>query len=163
MSELSESAQVWLRLKSVLGGRKVSYRRSGSSETAASAEEQLAFGPGRDPVTSASLLQQLFGRAEWAGPLSEAQVISQWRRIAGDQVADHARPLHVDEGILVVQCDSTAWATQLRAIRSTILGMIAEQVPEAKIDDLRILNPGAPSWKHGRRSVPGRGPRDTYG
>ncbi|PZQ74527.1 MAG: DUF721 domain-containing protein, partial [Cutibacterium acnes] len=23
--------------------------------------------------------------------------------------------------------------------------------------------PSAPSWKHGPRSVPGRGPRDTYG
>lgn len=164
-AELSESAQVWLRLKSVLGGQKVSYRRGPASagDAAGSAEEQVAFGPGRDPVTTGSLLQQLFGRREWAGPLAEAQVIEQWARIAGEQVAQHARPLHVDQGVLVVQCDSTAWATQLRAIRSTILGTIAEQVPNATIEDLRILNPGAPSWKHGRRSVPGRGPRDTYG
>nr|NLD40552.1 DUF721 domain-containing protein [Actinomycetales bacterium] len=26
-----------------------------------------------------------------------------------------------------------------------------------------VLGPKAPSWKHGIRSVPGRGPRDTYG
>ena len=165
MTELSESTQVWLRLKSTLGGQRVSYiaRNKSRGDASATAEEQVAFGPGRDPVTTGSLLHQLFGRAEWAGPLADAQVISQWTSIAGEQVSQHAHPLHVDQGILVVQCDSTAWATQLRAMKSTILGSIAEQVPNAKIDDLRLLNPGAPSWKHGKRSVPGRGPRDTYG
>ncbi|MDP4886606.1 MAG: DUF721 domain-containing protein, partial [Aquiluna sp.] len=27
----------------------------------------------------------------------------------------------------------------------------------------RFIGPSAPSWKKGPRSVPGRGPRDTYG
>jgi len=26
-----------------------------------------------------------------------------------------------------------------------------------------VVGPEAPNWKKGRRSVPGRGPRDTYG
>ena len=26
-----------------------------------------------------------------------------------------------------------------------------------------VVGPNTPSWKRGRRSVPGRGPRDTYG
>ena len=29
--------------------------------------------------------------------------------------------------------------------------------------DFVVVGPEAPSWKKGRRSVPGRGPRDTYG
>ncbi|MDA7848425.1 DUF721 domain-containing protein, partial [bacterium] len=38
-----------------------------------------------------------------------------------------------------------------------------ERFPQAAITTLSIKGPGAPSWKHGPRSVPGRGPRDTYG
>ena len=34
---------------------------------------------------------------------------------------------------------------------------------EAGIESIRFLAPNAPSWKSGPRSVPGRGPRDTYG
>lgn len=28
---------------------------------------------------------------------------------------------------------------------------------------IKVLGPNAPSWRHGLRSVAGRGPRDTYG
>ena len=31
------------------------------------------------------------------------------------------------------------------------------------ISEIQVLGPTAPSWKHGLRSTPGRGPRDTYG
>lgn len=163
---LSESSEVWLRLKSVFGGRTTSFQRRRERENASDeprGEEQFAFGPHRDPVTTGALLSQLFRRNEWLAPVKQAEVIDRWAELAGAQVAQHAQPLHVDQGVLVVQCDSTAWATQLRAIRSTLLGVIADRVPGAEIDDLRVLNPGAPSWRHGRRAVPGRGPRDTYG
>jgi predicted nucleic acid-binding Zn ribbon protein len=51
----------------------------------------------------------------------------------------------------------------LRLMRADLLRSLLEKFPEAGITELSIRAPGAPSWKHGRRSVPGRGPRDTYG
>jgi predicted nucleic acid-binding Zn ribbon protein len=48
-------------------------------------------------------------------------------------------------------------------MRAELLDSLASRFPAAAIIELSIKAPGAPSWKHGRRSVPGRGPRDTYG
>lgn len=164
---LSAASETWLRCKEVFGGgRTSSFRDRKRRERGGDGpvgEEQLPFGPHRDPVSTASLLGSLFRRHGWSGPIAQAEVIDRWAELAGEKVAQHARPLHVEEGVLVVQCDSTAWATQLRAIRSTIVAKIARELPDAGIDDLRVLNPGAPSWRRGPRSVPGRGPRDTYG
>lgn len=166
--ELSESSQVWFRMKAVFGGRTTSFHRRrdrerAKAEGAPTTAEQFPFGPHREPVTTGDLLGQFFRRNEWSAPVAQAEVIEHWVELVGEQTAQHATPLHVESGVLVVQSDSTAWATQLRSIRATIIAAIADRYPAAAIDDLKVLNPGAPSWRHGRRSVPGRGPRDTYG
>jgi predicted nucleic acid-binding Zn ribbon protein len=78
-------------------------------------------------------------------------------------MAKHSSPMTIEEGALVIRCDSTAWATQLRLMRGQITTTIAERYPEAGVESVRVLAPDAPSWKRGLRSVQGRGPRDTYG
>ena len=65
--------------------------------------------------------------------------------------------------MLAVRCDSTAWATQLRLMRTQITTEIANRFPDAGIQSVRFDGPNAPTWKRGPRSIPGRGPRDTYG
>ena len=44
-----------------------------------------------------------------------------------------------------------------------LMGLIEDYSGSVVIKRLIILGPKAPSWKHGPRSVKGRGPRDTYG
>jgi predicted nucleic acid-binding Zn ribbon protein len=46
---------------------------------------------------------------------------------------------------------------------AAILGKITGQLGAGVVTKLRIHGPAAPNWKKGPRSVPGRGPRDTYG
>jgi predicted nucleic acid-binding Zn ribbon protein len=65
--------------------------------------------------------------------------------------------------VVEVRCQSTAWAANLRLMKSRLLGRIAELLPEVEVTDMRFIGPDAPSWRRGIRSVPGRGPRDTYG
>lgn len=165
---MSEAMAVYLRFKAVFGGATSSYLRRISAErvdaaAASQDESSQPFGPRREPVSLASAFGAVGRNLGWQTPLAQAELIEAWMQIAGAETAAHSTPLHVDERILVVQCDSTAWATQLRRMRSHILGEIASRFPRAEVDDIRFLNPGAPSWKRGRRSVPGRGPRDTYG
>jgi predicted nucleic acid-binding Zn ribbon protein len=40
---------------------------------------------------------------------------------------------------------------------------IADEIGPEIVKIVEVLGPRAPSWKHGVRSVKGRGPRDTYG
>ena len=99
----------------------------------------------------------------WNSPLAKSEMLASWHELVGEETARHSSPLGIDDGVLTVSCDSTAWATQLRLMRSQIITRIVERFPDAGIESIRFDGPGVPSWKKGPRSIPGRGPRDTYG
>jgi len=99
----------------------------------------------------------------WTGQLGREDVVRAWAEVAGEDTARHTRPVAFSEGSLTVQADSTAWAKQLQLMRAHILSEIVRRFPEAKVDAVRFIGPDVPSWKWGPRTIPGRGPRDTYG
>jgi len=67
------------------------------------------------------------------------------------------------DGLLSVEAESTAWATQIRLLAPRLLARIAEVAGSGVVTRLTVHGPAGPSWRHGRLRVPGRGPRDTYG
>ena len=83
--------------------------------------------------------------------------------MVGDLNAANSTPENLTNGTLTVRCKSTAWATQLKLMQAEILGNINKQFGTLQIEQVKFVGPQAPSWKKGLRSVPGRGPRDTYG
>ena len=90
--------------------------------------------------------------------------------MVGRDVAQHVRPVSYvrDDGEpggrLVVQTDSTAWATQMRLLAPTVVRRLNEELGDGTVRVIDVQGPNVPSWKRGRRSVrDGRGPRDTYG
>ena len=85
------------------------------------------------------------------------------RELAGEETAKHSEPIAIENGVLQVRCESTAWATQLRLMRTELVTRILDRYPGAGVETIRFQGPDAPTWKRGPRSVPGRGPRDTYG
>ena len=42
--------------------------------------------------------------------------VAAWSEIVGAETAAHSTPVGIEEGVLTVRCDSTAWAQQLRTI-----------------------------------------------
>jgi predicted nucleic acid-binding Zn ribbon protein len=108
-------------------------------------------------------VDRLVDQRRWQQPLAIGSVIAAWPQIVGNEVAAHSIPERVEDGVLVVQADSTAWATQLRLLATSITTRLAESLGDDTIAAVKVLGPAAPSWKKGPRSVPGRGPRDTYG
>lgn len=121
------------------------------------------FTHGRDPKPLGLILEAASDDMGWSTELAQARVITDWPELVGEVTAPHTTILELRDGVLIVQCDSTAWATELRRMRAQVLTRITELYPEASIEDLRFLAPGAPTWRHGSRVSPGRGPRDTYG
>jgi len=118
---------------------------------------------GRDPVTVGETLERLAVERGWSTELSVGGVIGRWRDVVGDQVADHCIPETFDDGLLAVRTDSTAWATNLTLLVPELLARLASELGPDVVTEVRVLGPAAPRWSRGRRSVPGRGPRDTYG
>ena len=123
-------------------------------------------GPGpdpRDPQLFGDLLERLMKARGWEKPKAEATVFGAWEKVVGPDIAKHSRPVKLDDGVLTVEAESTAWATQLRLLAGTLLKNIAAQVGDNVVTRLNIHGPAAPSWNRGPRRVQGRGPRDTYG
>ncbi|WP_396835423.1 DUF721 family protein [Mycobacterium sp. ITM-2016-00316] len=123
-------------------------------------------GPGpdaRDPQSFSAATRDLAQSRGWSKQVAEGSVLGQWATVVGDQIADHAIPTSLRDGVLTVSAESTAWATQLRMVQAQLLAKIAAAVGDGVVTTMKIQGPVAPSWRKGNRSVPGRGPRDTYG
>ena len=123
-------------------------------------------GPGpdaRDPKTFSEVFEQLRKKDTWSQKLAEGKIFSVWPSIVGEQIASHAKPMQLSEGLLHIQAESTAWATQLRLMQNQLLEKFSHHVGKNVVRALKITGPKAPSWRKGERHVRGRGPRDTYG
>jgi len=161
-TDTDEARAVYSRFRKIFGdpsklsrdARKRAIKLPGST---------VPFGEGRDPHSLGDAIDGLTRRLGWNSPLAQSELILTWAEIAGADTAAHSEPVGVEEGVLTVRCDSTAWATQLRLMRVQIQTQIAQRFPEAGIQSVRFEGPNAPSWKRGPRVIPGRGPRDTYG
>ncbi len=160
--ENPEHVAVYLRFRDVFGNatnRSSTARKRNTKKEGAS----VPFGLGRDPYGLSDVIDGLASKMGWTSPLAKSELIASWADIVGAETAEHSTPAGIDDGVLTVHCDSTAWATQLRLMRSQITTTIAVRYPDAGIESVRFEGPNAPSWKRGPRSIPGRGPRDTYG
>ena len=123
-------------------------------------------GPGpdrRDPQLLGSATMDLARNRGWSGRMAEGSVFGQWSTVVGEQIAEHASPTSLRDGILTVTAESTAWATQLRMVQSQILAKIAASVGDGVVTSLKILGPSGTTWQKGPRNFGARGPRDTFG
>ncbi|MDF0529394.1 DUF721 family protein [Tsukamurella sp. 8F] len=123
-------------------------------------------GPGadaRDPQRFGTLITGISKARGWDRKVGEGTVLGCWETVVGPEVAEHATATGLRDRTLYVSAESTAWATQLRLMQSQLLAKINAAVGQGVVTRLNITGPAAPSWRHGDRSVPGRGPRDTYG
>ena len=123
-------------------------------------------GPGpdsRDPQPLGGVAREMSQTRGWTPRVAEGTVFAQWDAVVGEQIAGHAVPTALRDGVLSVTAESTAWATQLRMVQAQLLAKIAAAVGDGVVTTLKITGPAAPSWRKGPRHISGRGPRDTYG
>lgn len=133
-------------------------------------EARSGAGPdARDPAGLGSAIGKLVVNRGWDLQLTTGALHGRWTELVGSDVADHVtiETFSLDPGagagVLVLRADSTAWATQMRLMVATLQARLEEEVGAGRISEIVVNGPAAPSWKHGPRSVSGRGPRDTYG
>lgn len=142
-------------------------QRSGLKPAAGSRGRRRRWsGPGpddRDPQPFGKLVSRVSLDRGWSPRLTDATVLGRWPQLVGPDIADHCTPVSLRDGELVLQAESTAWATQLRQLQRQLLSRLAASVGRDVVKRIRVVAPSSPSWRHGPRTVRGRGPRDTYG
>jgi predicted nucleic acid-binding Zn ribbon protein len=118
----------------------------------------------RDPEPFSAVLDDLIRSEGWDRDIAVQAVFGRWAELVGHDIAQHSKPERLEDKVLTVRTDSTAWASSLRMVASQLVARLNDELGQGEVRSVRVLGPDAPSWKHGRRSVrDGRGPRDTYG
>ena len=120
-------------------------------------------GTGRDPLGLGKVVGRLVAERGWTSPVAVGSVMAEWATLVGPEISAHCTPESFTDTTLYVRCDSTAWATQLRLLNSSLLELFRKELGDGVVTSIHVLAPTAPNWRKGGRSVNGRGPRDTYG
>lgn len=145
---------------SVRSGTRASPRRGRRGP----ADQTSGSGPDdRDPQPLRSTIDRLVAQHGWSEDVAVHGVFGRWESVVGVEVAQHCHPRRYAAGELVVEADSTAWATQMRWLAETVVRRLDAELGESLVHSIKVTGPQPPSWRRGRRSVRGRGPRDTYG
>jgi predicted nucleic acid-binding Zn ribbon protein len=71
-------------------------------------------------------------------------VFSRWEEAVGAGVAAHARPVSLNDGVLVVAVDQPGWATQLRYLSADLLLRLADVAGEGVVRRIEIRVEGGP-------------------
>jgi predicted nucleic acid-binding Zn ribbon protein len=155
--DANEAIRFFEHIMEVFAGRK---RRRNTA--VAEPQGSLPFEKGRDPRSIALIMSRTISERGWTPFLSRESILEKWPDIVGDDVAAHTVP-EIDEALVTVRCDSSAWATNLRLLRHEILAKIIAEFPDSGLEKISVVGPGVPHQINGPRRVKWRGPRDTYG
>lgn len=121
---------------------------------------------GRDPLPLGAAVSRLIAERGWETPAAVGGVMGRWPQLVGPQVAQHCEPQKYDEEerALLVRCDSTAWATQLRLLAPRLVARLNEDLGQGTVRVIKVRGPEAPRRGYGALRAPGsKGPGDTYG
>lgn len=99
---------------------------------------------GPDPIPISSSLDGVVRSLRGPSRRAVGGLFGRWREAVGDQVADHVRPIKLDDGTLVVEVDDPAWATQVKFLTSMIVDRL-DQVAGVRVEriDVRVERRGA--------------------
>lgn len=116
----------------------------------------------RDPRPVADSLDRVTLAFGAARARELAALFSRWETIVGHEIAEHAEPNSLRDGVLVLLVDQSAWATQLRYLAPELLAQIRADLAGSSVAELQIRVVG----RGGARQVtpqsrPRRGGRPT--
>ncbi|MEU6016261.1 DciA family protein [Streptomyces sp. NPDC047515] len=155
------AAKEQARARGAAAQQKKQARRGGGLRSGARAD-------GRDPLPLGAAINRLITERGWETPAAVGGVMGRWPQIVGADLANHCVPLRYDEDpderVLTVQCDSTAWATQLRLLAPQLVARLNADLGQGTVRLIKVLGPGGPQRRFGPLRAPGStGPGDTYG
>ncbi|WP_419996556.1 DUF721 domain-containing protein [Streptomyces boninensis] len=154
------AAKEQARARGAAAQQKRQARRGGGLRSGARAD-------GRDPLPLGAAVSRLITERGWEAPAAVGGVMGRWPQLVGPEVAQHCVPERYDEQerVLMVRCDSTAWATQMRLLAPQFVARLNGELGQGTVTFIKVLGPGGPPQQYGGRlRAPGsRGPGDTYG
>jgi predicted nucleic acid-binding Zn ribbon protein len=104
-----------------------------------------------EPVPISRSLDSIMKSLRGTDRIQIGGVFGRWDDAVGPTVAAHVRPVRLDDGVLIVEADEPAWATQVKFLSGTITARLAE-VADVRIErlEVRVARTSAPSSRPSR-------------
>ncbi|MFD8978286.1 DUF721 domain-containing protein [Streptomyces sp. NPDC059564] len=119
---------------------------------------------GRDPMPLMAALDRLRTERGWEMPIAVAGVMERWAEIVGPEIAAHCEPERYEDRELLVRCDSSAWAAQLKLLAPQLVARLNADLGQGTVRLIKVQGPGGRPKRYGPWRSPGStGPGDTYG
>ena len=64
---------------------------------------------------------------------------ARWTELVGEQLANHARPLSLLDGVLTIEVEDPAWATPLRYLSETLKERSEVLLGEGSVRSVRVV------------------------
>ena len=108
------------------------------------------------PPRIGDLLDDAGRRVGVAAPVETGKLWARWREIVGPDVAAHARPSSLRDGVLRVRADSPAWATEIGYLGDEIRRRANDVAAREIVTEVRVWT--GPSRDDTPDPVPTRAP-----
>lgn len=91
----------------------------------------------RDPIPISNSLDGVVRSLRGPSRVAVGGLFGRWDEAVGGQVAAHVKPVKLDEGVLVVEVDDPAWATQVKFLAPTITQRLFE-VAAVRVERIEV-------------------------
>jgi predicted nucleic acid-binding Zn ribbon protein len=80
----------------------------------------------KEPVPITTSIDSIMSSLRGTDRVQIGGVFGRWIDAVGENVADHVRPVRLDQRVLTVEVDEAAWATQVKFLSATIIRRLRE-------------------------------------
>jgi len=92
--------------------------------------------PMKKAAAAGTLLNQFLEQSGLSGKLRAYESWQVWNEVVGQQIAAHAQPAKIRDGVLEVRVDQAVWMQQLQLLKPKILARLNERLGEQVIRDI---------------------------
>ena len=103
----------------------------------------------KDPVPITTSIDSIMSSLRGTDRVQIGGVFGRWADAVGENVADHVRPVRLDQRVLTVEVDEAAWATQVKFLSATIIRRLHE-VARVDIERVEVRVAGSKGRDNGR-------------
>jgi predicted nucleic acid-binding Zn ribbon protein len=88
------------------------------------------------------VVQRVLREYNFTEDIDAYRVFSVWKDIVGEKMADHTKPVRINERVLYVEVDDPLWLTQLKYMKVDILNKIDMRIKKGVLKDVRFYLKG---------------------
>jgi predicted nucleic acid-binding Zn ribbon protein len=96
-------------------------------------------GDSTKPSRVSDILTSILTDRGWNSVVREHRVFAEWREAVGGTIADNARPVKINRGLLVVVVSSPIWTQELSLMKETIIGRLNDRLGDSVVRDIRFV------------------------